>query len=209
MTQSWWVSEPRCLVPWGAAAQQAGEFWACAVRGASGAGQGPVQGLTRAGLPSRRGGGAALQRKGLCALLWHECSWAQLWQQEMLLVHQADASWKSCCVKHLQQVWHLSLQSKAGEGREPPVPQGTVTATCNSWQCLAVQYPLLLAPTFVTSYLEMCKGPALPLESRVTFWWNMAKQKWLCRLWEGEKPRFLLSLQHLAGHCWHPLDWGW
>lgn len=78
-------------------------------------------------------------------------------------------------MKPLEQVWHLLLKSKAGEGKEPAFPQGTITTTCNSLQLLAVQIPTAagthlgyLLPRNV--FLLQCKGPALTLESRITFW---------------------------------------
>lgn len=226
--QTWWVSERRCLVPRGGPGVQ--QF----SRGGGGAHQ-PVelsclcfQEVTEvqgralcSGWAGQCCWGRAVvvaEERWLCrgkasVPLWHKCSWAQLWQQEMLLGHQSNASWKSCCVKSLEQVWHVLLQSKAGEGKEPVFPKGSITTSCNSLQLLAMQIPTT-AGTYIGYFLPRnviqlsCKCPALTLESRITFWWKMANQKLLCMLDEGGSPVSCSPCSSLQGTACCPWTGG-
>lgn len=158
--------------PWGAAVQQ--RSW----RSSPGCGA-----LCRAGL--NRGGGAALQSNRVCALC-HQCSWHSCGSRSCSW-SISDLPAESCCVNP-EQLWLLLLQSKAGEGREPGLPQGTVTTACNSLQLLAVQIP-------TAAGTHLCNFSPWKAES-------LSGQKWQTRSdsvgYVGEKPRFLLSLQHLT-----------
>lgn len=167
--------------------------------GNSGARQGPVQDREVQELPCRGKGSVPL-----C----HQCSQAQ---------HSCGSRQCSWYINEMPAgrvaVWSLLSRSGTCYSRAKQVSTGSQRSHKEYLLIIhsslfVCKYPLLLAPTCVTFYLEMCfcsgaRAQHSPWKAESLSVKN-SKAEVCCRVCEGEKPRFLLSLQHLAGHCCSP-----